>query len=61
MYDPKKFRPKTTIELLSYNEREPALEPAAKTITLSELIAWACLDQEGRKKEKPPPTRASLY
>jgi hypothetical protein len=57
MFDPKKFRPKTAIEILRRNGLEPMLEPAAKTIALSELIAWACLDQEGRVKEKPEPPK----
>jgi hypothetical protein len=57
MFDPKKFRPKTAIEILRQNGLEPMLEPAAKTIALSELIAWACLDQEGRMKEKPEPPK----
>jgi hypothetical protein len=57
MFDPKKFRPKTAIEILCRNGLEPMLEPAAKTIALSELIAWACLDQEGRVKKKPEPPK----
>jgi hypothetical protein len=53
LFDPKKFRPKTAVEILSSDRLEPTLEPTAKIIALSELIAWTCLDQEKRTKRKP--------
>jgi len=58
--DPKKFRPKVAVEILTEKSSEPA-DLALKTITLAELVAWCFLDQEGRKKGKPASPNKRRY